>query len=65
MAYDSAGRMASRVVKTGATPAAAKSESYFFDAVDRLTRVVVHAGHGALRHRWRRAREHHPLLVRR
>ena len=46
VAYDTAGRMASRVVKTGATAAAAKSESYFFDAVDRLTRVVVHAGTG-------------------
>ena len=44
--YDTAGRMASRVVKTGATAAAAKSESYFFDAVDRLTRVVVHTGTG-------------------
>ena len=44
--YDTAGRMASRVIKTGATAAAAKSESYFFDAVNRLTRVVVHAGTG-------------------
>ena len=42
--YDAAGRMASRVVKTGATPAAANSESYFYDAADRMTRMVVHAG---------------------
>ena len=46
VAYDTAGRMASRVIKTGATAAAAKSESYFFEAVDRLTRVVVHTGTG-------------------
>ena len=44
--YDSAGRMASRVVKTGATAAAAKSESYFYDAVDRMQMVVVHTGTG-------------------
>ena len=42
--YDTAGRMASRVVKTGATPAAGKTERYFFDAVNRLTRVIVHEG---------------------
>ena len=44
--YDSAGRMASRVVKTGVTAAAAKSESYFYDAVDRMQMVVVHTGTG-------------------
>ena len=46
VAYDRAGRMASRVVKTGATPAAAKSESYFYDPGNRLVRAVVHAGTG-------------------
>ena len=47
--HDSAGRMASRVVKTGATAAAAKSESYFYDAVDRMRMVVVHTGTGVYR----------------
>ena len=46
VAYDSGGRLASRVVKTGATAAAAKSESYFYDAVDRMQTVVVHTGTG-------------------
>ena len=47
--YDSGGRMASRVVKTGATAATAKSESYFYDAVDRMQMAVVHTGTGVYR----------------